>query len=110
MAAHRAGRAPDLEIVAVEVEAQVDSVFDLRDPVARDEAGVDLADAHAEWQSVVEAGGTPPSWLVRDRLVRLGAHGLIDPSRRRPGLWHLVLFRWNVPDGATVRIAPGPSS
>ncbi|WP_368074223.1 hypothetical protein [Curtobacterium sp. SGAir0471] len=40
----------------------------------------------------------PTSWLVRDRLVALGADGLIDPSRKRPGLWHLVLFRWNTAD------------
>ncbi|PZF58148.1 hypothetical protein DEJ23_04395 [Curtobacterium sp. MCSS17_008] len=53
----------------------------------------------APWQQVVADGGVPTSWLVRDRLVALSAGGLIDPSRKRPGLWHLVLFRWNT-DGA----------
>lgn len=41
---------------------------------------------------------------VRDRLVEVGAHGLIDPSRKRPGLWHLVLFHWNVSGVPVVRL------
>ncbi|WP_220034109.1 hypothetical protein [Curtobacterium sp. MCLR17_043] len=35
---------------------------------------------------------------MRDRLIDIGANGLIDPSRKSPGLWHLVLFRWSVAD------------
>ncbi len=29
---------------------------------------------------------------------------MIDLSRQAPGLWHLVLFRWNRPGGAKVRL------
>lgn len=33
--------------------------------------------------------------LGSPRLIPDGARGLIDPSRKRPGLCHLVLFGWN---------------
>ena len=70
---------------------------------SQEAAGIHLADAVAPWQEVVAAGETPRSWIVRDRLVGLGANGLIDPSRKSPGLWHLVLFRWNDAGAPTVR-------
>ena len=47
----------------------------------------------------MEAGEVPSSWAVRRRLEEAGAHGLIEPSRTAPGLWHLTLFCWNE-DGA----------
>ena len=90
-------------IVAVEVRAE--RIFDLRDDAACAEAGIDRTDALASWQDVLRDGGVPSSWQVADRLRALGANGLIDPSRTAPGLWHLVLFRWNVPGGAEVRRA-----
>ncbi|WIJ45312.1 RES domain-containing protein [Curtobacterium citreum] len=102
MIAHRDARTPEPAIVAVDVEAT--RIVDLRDPLVLAQLGIDLADATAPWQEVVAAGGVPSSWSVRDRLVEAGAHGLIDPSRKRPGLWHLVLFRWNEPGAPTVRL------
>jgi hypothetical protein len=39
-------------------------------------------------------------------LERLGAHGLIDPSRKQPHLWHLTLFDWNNPGAPCVLEAP----
>lgn len=103
MIAHKDARSVTLEIVEVEVEAA--GIVDLRDPDALKAAGIDLADAIAPWQELAAAGGTPTSWAVRDRLLEIGANGLIDPSRKRPGLWHLVLFRWNEADAPTVRLA-----
>ena len=38
-----------------------------------------------------------------DWIEAQGADGLIDPSRKAPGLWHLVLFRWNVAGAPVVR-------
>ncbi|WP_145951264.1 hypothetical protein [Micrococcus luteus] len=66
--------------------------------------GVDLADAMALWRPAVEAGEEPSSWAVHRRLEAAGAHGLIDPSRTAPGLWHLTLFRWNDDGGPRVRL------
>lgn len=102
MVAHRDVRAETLEIVAIDVDAA--RIVDLRDPGTLDSIGIDLQDAVAPWQDIAAAGGTPGSWQVRDRLVEIGADGLIDPSRKSPGLWHLVLFRWNEDDAPTVVI------
>lgn len=103
MIAHNSARSVTREVVEVEVEAS--GIVDLRDSKALHVAGIDLADALAPWQDIVAAGGTPTSWKVRDRLREIGANGVIDPSRKRPGLWHLVLFRWNETDAPIVRWA-----
>ncbi|MBT1608688.1 RES domain-containing protein [Curtobacterium flaccumfaciens pv. poinsettiae] len=102
MVAHRDVRAATLEIVAIDVDAA--RIVDLRDPGTLDSIGIDLQDAVAPWQDIAAAGGSPGSWQVRDRLLEIGADGLIDPSRKSPGLWHLVLFRWNEDDAPTVVI------
>ncbi|EOC1304077.1 RES family NAD+ phosphorylase [Cronobacter dublinensis] len=91
MRAHRDNRA-SLEIINVRVVAE--KIFDLRDAQALLAAGIDLHDAVAPWQEIVNEGGIPRSWKVRERLESLGFNGLIDPSRKAPGLWHLVLFSW----------------
>lgn len=93
MIAHADDRTPDLEVLQFEVEAY--RIVDLRDHEALESMGVSPADAAVDWQQAVAAGDTPPSWKVREALQSLGAHGLIDPSRKQPGLWHLTLFNWN---------------
>ncbi len=102
MKAHSDNRSGRLEIVSVHVAA--DRIFDLRDAPALAAMGIRLEDAVAPWQEVVAAGGTPTSWSVRDRLEALGAQGLVDPSRKAPGLWHLVLFSWNQDDSPAVHV------
>jgi RES domain-containing protein len=93
MIAHRTADSPPRQVLAFEVEA--DCIFDLRNHRRCSAVGIDPADAQAPWQDTVAQGREPPSWRVANRLRDLGAHGLIDPSRKAPGLWHLVLFRWN---------------
>ncbi|PYY61617.1 hypothetical protein DEJ30_16085 [Curtobacterium sp. MCPF17_003] len=83
-----------VEIVAIDLEAS--GIVALRDVNALEAVGIDFEDALAPWQAIAESGGTPRSWTVRDRLIEGGAIGLVDPSRKSPGLWHLVLCRWNV--------------
>lgn len=90
--------------IIVEVDVDARGIVDLRDRRALTAAGLDPADAAAPWQPAVEAGVEPPSWGVRDRLLELGAHGLIDPSRQQPGLWHLTLFAWNTPGAPRVEL------
>nr|WP_250892925.1 hypothetical protein [Curtobacterium flaccumfaciens] len=47
--------------------------------------------------------------MVRDRHIEASSDGLIDPSRKSPGLWHLALFRWSVADDTpTVRLLGAP--
>jgi RES domain-containing protein len=105
MIAHTGARSPALDVLTVEVDA--DRIVDLRAHEALRSIGIDPADAAADWQEIVASGGSPPSWHVREALERRGAHGLIDPSRRRPDLWHLVLFTWNRTGAPSVREVPG---
>ncbi|MGY5956433.1 RES domain-containing protein [Kosakonia sp. BK9b] len=93
MQTHKGNRSARLEIVKVRVIAH--KILDLRNSEARRAAGIDLNDAISPWQEAVKEGGIPRSWHVRERLESLGMNGLIDPSRKAPGLWHLVLFSWN---------------
>lgn len=93
MVAHADVRAENLVVLAFHVVAS--GIADLRDRTAMAELGVDVEAASAPWQDDVTEGRAPASWRVRDRLVRLGAHGLVKMSRERPGLWHLTLFDWN---------------
>ncbi len=69
------------------------ALFDLRSPEAADIYAI----ASQPWRALLAAKGTPPSWHAADQLRQKGYVGLIDPSRRRPGLWHITLFRWNAP-------------
>ncbi|WP_306233418.1 RES family NAD+ phosphorylase [Agrococcus beijingensis] len=105
MIAHTDARRAALDVVEVDVDAH--GIVDLRDRAALEAVGIDADDAAAPWQEAVAAGAEPPSWRVRDRLVALGAHGLIDPSRKRPGLWHLTLFRWNAPGAPRAELVGG---
>lgn len=104
MIAHTDERSPELHVLGFEVQA--DRIVDLRAHEALRAIGIDPADAAADWQETVARGGSPRSWAVRDALERLGAQGLIDPSRKRPGLWHLTLFRWNTAGAPVVREIP----
>ena len=104
MIAHSNERTPELEVLQFDVEA--DRIIDLRDHEALKSIGIDPADAAADWQKVVAGGGSPSSWKVRETLERVGASGLIDPSRKRPHLWHLTLFTWNVDGAPVVREIP----
>jgi RES domain-containing protein len=101
MLAHVDARTADLEVLVFDVVAS--GIADLRDRPAMAELGIDVEAAAAPWQDDVAQGRAPLSWGVRDRLVQLGAHGVIDPSRKRPGLWHLTLFAWNGAAAPSVR-------
>ena len=101
MIAHTEAGTPQRDVLAFDIVAY--RIADLRDRTAMTALGIDPEAAAAPWQDDVAAGRTPPSWSVRDALVDRGALGLIDPSRKRPGLWHLTLFSWNSPDAASVR-------
>jgi RES domain-containing protein len=58
--------------------------------------------AKQPWQPPHRAGKAPPSWGAADEIRQRGIKGLIDPSRRRPGLWHITLFNWNAADAPNV--------
>lgn len=109
--AHAPDRNDQLDLLKFHVDAH--KIIDLRNPAVLLAVGVDLADAVAPWQDIVKSEGRPTSWNVRRHLEALGANGLIDPSRTRPGLWHLVLFRWNsqnAPHVSDVQILSDPTA
>lgn len=98
-----AAHAPEQrELLRFEVKAQC--IADLRDVSAMARVGIDPQEAFGDWQAALAEGQTPASWRVRRRLEECGAQGLIDPSRKRPGLWHLTLFAWNRADAPTVSL------
>ena len=103
MQAHRAGK-PAGTVLAFDVRAH--GVFDLRLPEALSTVRREAGDPLSDWQTALARGDVPGSWRARDWIEATGAKGLIDPSRRAPGLWHLVLFRWNSPGAATVTPCP----
>lgn len=86
-------RKDDRPRVVLTFEVERCALFDLRRP----EAANIYALASQPWRKLLAAGGEPSSWLAADRFRTDGHIGLIDPSRRRPGLWHITLFRWNEP-------------
>ena len=83
-----------VERVLVRVAVDADGLLDLRDKAACANFGIDPAQAAEDWVTARERGEEPPSWAVADQVRATGAAGLVDPSRRAPELWHLVLFRW----------------
>lgn len=93
---------PERAIVAARVAAS--DILDLRDARSCKEYGIDPEEAFGDWQAELASDARPASWSVRDRAEDIGAQGLIDPSRKRPGLWHLTLFRWNEPGAPTVEL------
>ena len=104
MIAHTDSESPSRMILSFGVEAS--NIADLRDRATMAAIGVDIDAAAAPWQDDVAAGRAPASWEIRETLLGLGAQGLIDPSRKRPGLWHLTLFAWNRPGTPSVRDFP----
>ena len=79
-------------------EVQRCALFDFRSPEASDLYEL----ARQPWRKLLREGGIPASWQAADKLREDGHIGLIDPSRRRPGLWHITLFRWNEPHAPDV--------
>jgi RES domain-containing protein len=99
---HKKKRSTEQEVIELEVAGG--RIFDLRDEDSCRSIGIELSDAISPWQELVAQELRPRSWDVRDRIIELGGKGLIDPSRQRPGLWHLVLFEWNKDTAPSVTV------
>lgn len=99
MIAHRTG---EVTRTVLGFDVTATNIFDLRDQVAVARVRAAAGETFGAWQQSVDSGAEPASWRVRRWIEAQGANGLIDPSRQAPGLWHLVLFRWNVPGAPTV--------
>jgi RES domain-containing protein len=75
------------------------TVADLGDNETLQALGVGPADLLCPWKQIAFVNkGTPPTWLICDRL-RADVDGLRVPSAQYVGGFNLVLWRWNT-DGA----------
>jgi RES domain-containing protein len=91
--------------VAIPLEVGAVQVLDQFDDGVATALGIDPAAAAAPWRSALAVGAESASWQVSDTARAAGLGGVIDPSRRIPGGWHLALFRWNEPGAPNVRVA-----
>ncbi|WP_424944178.1 RES family NAD+ phosphorylase [Aliiroseovarius crassostreae] len=83
-------------------------VIDLRAAATREALDMPLEDIHVFWATLHKAGNTVPTWQISDRLRGAGVDGILTPSRSRPELTHLTLFRWNRLGGAKVTQTGAP--
>lgn len=61
--------------------------------LARLNVGPDIH--RCEWRAMLDAGQTPETHLLRDRLMAEGSDGVIYPSFMSPGGTCVALWRWN---------------
>jgi len=79
-------------------------LLDLRNAAQCARFGIDASNANNRWQNE-RADGLPAStWVISDAARLAGADGMLSPSRSRPELTHLTLFRWNLPDGPALSV------
>lgn len=82
-------------------------VLDLRDAAQCGRLGIDPANANMRWQNERAAGNVASTWAISDAARAAGADGMLNPSRSRPDLTHLVLFRWNGPNEPVLTLSEG---
>jgi len=91
-------------LVLVEYEVELCQLVDLRHANSQKLR----AQASLDWQTAAENGSEPSSWRVSDKLRKNNEIGLIDPSRKNPNMWHIVLFRWNEVGAPAVKVVGKP--
>jgi len=79
-------------------------ILDLRDARQCTRFAIDPANSNIRWQKERAAGQIASTWAISDAARAAGADGMLNPSRSRPGLTHLVLFRWNQPGAPDLRL------
>ena len=90
------------------VQVSADRIVDLRIADIRKGMAISLADIHVFWSTMQSEGRVPPTWAISDDLREQGVDGILTPSRSRPDLTHLTLFRWNCENAPTVTAAGSP--
>lgn len=92
------------------VTYQIDcaDIYDLTDPVVRQNFGIDLKmDMDVPWREDLARGRHPRSWSLTEKLYQQGVAGIFVPSfapgNRQSGK-NLVLWRWGEKSPHRVRI------
>ena len=72
-------------------------ILDLTSHVTIGALAIDQGNLECPWEDMADRGDTPPSWELADRLIAVGAAGVIVPSfanRAGPDDHNLVLWKW----------------
>ncbi len=85
------------------------NLVDLRDHDICAKMGINPIWPSVPWSDERAAGKDATSWKASDIVRDSGADGMIYASRRAPERWHIVLFRWNQPGTAMVRVKDAPT-
>lgn len=88
----------------VPLDVAAERLADLRGAAVCAALGIDQSATRSDWLAALRDGKEPTSWQIADAVRAGGAMGLIEASRHLPDAWHLVLFRWNEPGGARVKV------
>lgn len=84
-------------------EVVAKAILDVTDPEIRETVGIDEPFLRQPWKRDRDiAGRRPPSWDFARAAADHGWLGVLVPSVQTLGN-NLVLWRWNMPDGAAVR-------
>ncbi|NJM81327.1 MAG: RES family NAD+ phosphorylase [Tabrizicola sp.] len=78
-------------------------LLDLRDPATQRLLNLRGHESGTLWLPERAAGLPATSWIASDAARTAGADGIVYAARSDPARWHVVLFRWNVPEGPVVR-------
>jgi RES domain-containing protein len=98
-------KAQPMTLVAYAVDCA--DIADLTAPEGRAAHDAPLDALNGPWRTLAEGRGTPPSWLLHQRLVAAGCAGLIVPSfaaRARPEDVNAVFWRWGRTPPHQVRV------
>lgn len=68
---------------------------DLMKPDVLSELGVPHDIHRCEWRDIVDRGEEPPTYRLRERLLKDGWDGVVYPSFMSPGGSCAALWRWN---------------
>lgn len=101
-------RPDDAERLVVPIEITGGRLLHFEDAAVRSEYGLDLLHVAARWQKERDKGLEASTWKAADVARHADADGIFYPSRNRPNLTHLTLFRWNVSGAPQLRQSGDP--
>lgn len=86
------------------LELEGATLADLTQATALDRLGESAAIHRCEWRAEMDAGATPQTHLLRERLLGDGFDGVVYPSFMSPGGTCVALWRWNGEGEPTLRV------
>ena len=81
--------------LVVRLELTGGKLADLTDAAVLEALGVDEGIHRCEWRAALDAGKTPQTHVLRERLIGEGFDGVVYPSFMSPGGTCVALWRWN---------------